>query len=176
MLFRSGTTNKSGTLRLTYDLPEDILSGQQFRLEAVCGGERSETTVSYVIKESGLETWYFYWNDNKEFLFNVSDQDIKKSYYTEVYVGEYLYFAATFLAETEPTDVITYVGMTNGDVEYVPMSLIKTEKVTTPGKEQNRYTFSGKMKATTRVAEDFALDWNDDSEFYAYYQIGRAHV
>ena len=50
----SGTTNKSGTLRLTYDLPEDILSGQQFRLEAVCGGEKSETTVSYVIKESGL--------------------------------------------------------------------------------------------------------------------------
>lgn len=164
----SGTTNKSGTLRLTYDLPEDILSGQQFRLEAVCGGERSETTVSYVIKESGLETWYFYWNDNKEFLFNVSDQDIKTSYYTEVYVGEYLYFAATFLAETEPTDVITYVGMTNGDVEYVPMSLVKTEKVTTPGKEQNRYTFSGKMKATTRVAEDFALDWNDDSEYFTY--------
>lgn len=48
------------------------------------------------------------------------------------------------------------------------MSLVKTEKVTTPGKEQNRYTFSGKMKATTRVAEDFALDWNDDSEYFTY--------
>lgn len=165
----SGTTKKSGTLRLTYDLPADTLNGQQFKLKAVCGNESSETTVSCVVnveRKSGLETWYFYWGDKKEPLFSMFDENIKSSYI--VYSGEYVYFAATFIGESEPSNVITYVGMTNGDVEYVPMSLLKTEKFRTSGKEETRYTFSGKMKATTRVAENFAIDWEDDSEYFSY--------
>lgn len=163
----SGTTKKSGTLRLTYDLPVDALNGQQFKLKAVCGDYSAETTVSCVIKKSGLETWYFYQGAGMEYLYSMFDENINPVYIVNNYRGT-IYFAATFLAESEPSNVITYVGMTNGDVEYVPMSLLKTEKVTVSGKEENRYTFTGKLNTKQGIPENFAIDWDDNSGYFSY--------
>ena len=164
----SGTTRKSGTLRLTYDLPADALNGQQFKLKAVCGDYSEETTVSCVIKKSGLETWYFYQGVYQDYLYSMFDESINPSYVINHYSKGTTYFAATFLAESEPSNVITYIGMTNGDVEYVPMTLLKTEDVTVSEKKETRYTFTGKLNDMQGIPEYFAIDWDDDSAYFSY--------
>lgn len=164
----SETTNGNGNAVLTYNLPEVILAGQEFKLKAVCGKFSEETTVSFSsnANSTGLETWYFYNDYTKELLYSSVSDSIGPSYTTINYKNN-VNFAATFIGESAPTNVITYAIMADGNVEYVPMTLISSEKAYVSGKYQTRYTFTGSLNGAL-TASDFALDWDEDGEYFTY--------
>lgn len=167
-----GTTNGNGNAVLTYDLPENVLAGQEFKLKAVCGKFSDETTVSFSskLKNAGLETWYFYNGSTyKQYLYSsVSPDDVYPSYTVNNDNGD-VNFVATFIGESAPTNVITYAIMADGNVEYVPMTLISSEALSSGAYQTHykRYTFAGSMNGVL-TASDFALDWDEDGEYFTY--------
>ena len=167
-----GTTNGNGNAVLTYNLPEVVLAGQEFKLKAVCGEFSAETTVSFSSrpKDTGLEEWYFYngWS-YKQFLYSSSSPDDVHPSYTVNSYNSNVNFVATFIGEAAPTNVITYTVMTDGNVEYVPMTLISSEAISSGAYQSHykRYTFAGSLNKVL-MATDFAIDWDEDTEYFTY--------
>lgn len=167
-----GTTNGNGNAVLTYNLPEVVLAGQEFKLKAVCGEFSAETTVSFSSKpkNTGLETWYFYNGSSyKQFLYSSSSTDDVYPSYTVNNHNSNVNFVATFIGEAAPTNVITYAVMTDGNVEYVPMTLISSEAISSGAYQSHykRYTFAGSLNKVL-MATDFAIDWDEDTEYFTY--------
>ena len=168
----SETTNENGNAVLTYNLPEVILAGQEFKLKAVCGEFSAETTVSFSSKpkNTGLETWYFYNGSSyKQFLYSSSSTDDVYPSYTVNNHNSNANFVATIISEAAPTNVITYAVMTDGNVEYVPMTLISSEAISSGAYQSHykRYTFAGSLNKVL-MATDFAIDWDEDTEYFTY--------
>lgn len=167
-----GTTNGNGNAVLTYNLPEVVLAGQEFKLKAVCGEFSAETTVSFSSKpkNTGLETWYFYNGSSyKQFLYSSSSTDDVYPSYTVNNHSSNANFVATIISEAAPTNVITYAVMTDGNVEYVPMTLISSEAISSGAYQSHykRYTFAGSLNKVL-MATDFAIDWDEDTEYFTY--------
>ena len=167
-----GTTNGNGNAVLTYNLPEVVLAGQEFKLKAVCGEFSAETTVSFSSKpkNTGLETWYFYNGSSyKQFLYSSSSTDDVYPSYTVNNHNNNVNFVATIISEAAPTNVITYAVMTDGNVEYVPMTLISSEAISSGAYQSHykRYTFAGSLNKVL-MATDFAIDWDEDTEYFTY--------
>ena len=167
-----GTTNGNGNAVLTYNLPEVVLAGQEFKLKAVCGEFSAETTVSFSSKpkNTGLETWYFYNGSSyKQFLYSSSSTDDVYPSYTVNNHNSNVNFVATIISEAAPTNVITYAVMTDGNVEYVPMTLISSEAISSGAYQSHykRYTFAGSLNKVL-MATDFAIDWDEDTEYFTY--------
>lgn len=167
-----GTTNGNGNAVLTYNLPEVVLAGQEFKLKAVCGEFSAETTVSFSSKpkNTGLETWYFYNGSSyKQFLYSSSSTDDVYPSYTVNNHNSNANFVATIISEAAPTNVITYAVMTDGNVEYVPMTLISSEAISSGAYQTHykRYTFAGSLNKVL-MATDFAIDWDEDTEYFTY--------
>ena len=167
-----GTTNGNGNAVLTYNLPEVVLAGQEFKLKAVCGEFSAETTVSFSSKpkNTGLETWYFYNGSSyKQFLYSSSSSDDVYPSYTVNNHNSNVNFVATLISEAAPTNVITYAVMTDGNVEYVPMTLISSEAISSGAYQSHykRYTFAGSLNKVL-MATDFAIDWDEDTEYFTY--------
>ena len=167
-----GTTNGNGNAVLTYNLPEVVLAGQEFKLKAVCGEFSAETTVSFSSKpkNTGLETWYFYNGSSyKQFLYSSSSTDDVYPSYTVNNHNSNVNFVATLISEAAPTNVITYAVMTDGNVEYVPMTLISSEAISSGAYQTHykRYTFAGSLNKVL-MATDFAIDWDEDTEYFTY--------
>ena len=167
-----GTTNGNGNAVLTYNLPEVVLAGQEFKLKAVCGEFSAETTVSFSSKpkNTGLETWYFYNGSSyKQFLYSSSSTDDVYPSYTVNNHNSNVNFVATLISEAAPTNVITYAVMTDGNVEYVPMTLISSEAISSGAYQSHykRYTFAGSLNKVL-MATDFAIDWDEDTEYFTY--------
>ncbi len=167
-----GTTNGNGNAVLTYNLPEVVLAGQEFKLKAVCGEFSAETMVSFSSrpKDTGLEEWYFYngWS-YKQFLYSSSSPDDVYQSYTVNSHNSNVNFVATIISEAAPTNVITYAVMTDGNVEYVPMTLISSEAISSGAYQSHykRYTFAGSLNKVL-MATDFAIDWDEDTEYFTY--------
>lgn len=167
-----GTTNGNGNAVLTYNLPEVVLAGQEFKLKAVCGEFSAETMVSFSSrpKDTGLEEWYFYngWSC-KQFLYSSSSPDDVYQSYTVNSHNSNVNFVATIISEAAPTNVITYAVMTDGNVEYVPMTLISSEAISSGAYQTHykRYTFAGSLNKVL-MATDFAIDWDEDTEYFTY--------
>ncbi|MEI3576879.1 MAG: leucine-rich repeat domain-containing protein [Acutalibacteraceae bacterium] len=167
-----GTTNGNGNAVLTYNLPEVVLAGQEFKLKAVCGEFSAETAVSFSSKpkNTGLETWYFYNGSSyKQFLYSSSSTDDVYPSYTVNNHNSNVNFVATIISEAAPTNVITYAVMTDGNVEYVPMTLISSEAISSGAYQSHykRYTFAGSLNKVL-MATDFAIDWDEDTEYFTY--------
>lgn len=167
-----GTTNGNGNAVLTYNLPENVLAGQEFKLKAVCGEFSAETAVSFSSKpkNTGLEAWYFYNGSSyKQFLYSSSSTDDVYPSYTVNNHNSNVNFVATIISEAAPTNVITYAVMTDGDVEYVPMTLISSEAISSGAYQTHykRYTFAGSLNKVL-MATDFAIDWDEDTEYFTY--------
>lgn len=167
-----GTTNGNGNAVLTYNLPEVVLAGQEFKLKAVCGEFSAETTVSFSSKpkNTGLEAWYFYNGSSyKQFLYSSSSTDDVYPSYTVNNHNSNVNFVATLISEAAPTNVITYAVMTDGNVEYVPMTLISSEAISSGAYQSHykRYTFAGSLNKVL-MATDFAIDWDEDTEYFTY--------
>ena len=167
-----GTTNGNGNAVLTYNLPEVVLAGQEFKLKAVCGEFSAETAVSFSSKpkNTGLETWYFYNGSSyKQFLYSSSSTDDVYPSYTVNNHNNNVNFVATLISEAAPTNVITYAVMTDGNVEYVPMTLISSEAISSGAYQSHykRYTFAGSLNKVL-MATDFAIDWDEDTEYFTY--------
>ena len=167
-----GTTNGNGNAVLTYSLPKNVLAGQEFKLKAVCGEFSAETTVSFSSKpkNTGLETWYFYNGSSyKQFLYSSSSTDDVYPSYTVNNHNSNINFVATLISEAAPTNVITYAVMTDGNVEYVPMTLISSEAISSGAYQSHykRYTFAGSLNKVL-MATDFAIDWDEDTEYFTY--------
>ncbi len=175
-----GITNKCGTTRLTYDLPEESMNGQNFELKAQKAphnGSYSTTTVTLATKKIGLEMWTAYQTENgrKIVLYDaVEEKNIDSSYY--IGSNGYWSISATFTGTSAPTDVITYIGMLDRSVRDVPMTLVKSEELKNLGETIQQFTFAGEIlisnesntSSESTIPQSFAIDWKENDNSFTY--------
>ena len=165
-----GTTNANGTLKLTYELPQDSVMGQSFSLKATCGDYSVDTSISCAVKVVNLETWSFYQGDKKTVIYNALDPNSDNSIYSVVpYAHSKWTVSATFIGKEAPQNVISYFKMLGRSIKSVDMTLVKTEEVNGSSSEDKRFIFAGELvRENGEIPQDFAIDWEDASEYFTY--------